>query len=202
VLRVDRWRELSAQRRALVLRAWLRSLAGRGPAETLVRRLLDELPQPGPARWPLDAGRELQRYRGRLSVHPVHPSTLAPAAPVQMTITEAGDHRVDAWGGTLRVTPVSQGGIALARLRCCELRPRQGGERFSAGPGRPARSLKKQFQAQGVGPCAREVPLLYCDGRLAFVPGLGIPADELAGDGVPQAALDWLADTAPIAAPQ
>jgi tRNA(Ile)-lysidine synthase len=199
-LHVERWMQLSPPRRSLVLRAWLRARTGQGPGEALVRRLMAELPRPGPARWPLGPQRTLQRYRGRLLVQPLQPARGGPT--VELAIAGPGDHWVSEWGGALRVTPVAEGGIALSRLRRCELRPRQGGERFKAGPGRPSRPLKHQFQAQAVGPWAREVPLLYCGGRLAFVPGLGIHGDEFAACGEPQAALEWLPHAMPFAAPQ
>jgi tRNA(Ile)-lysidine synthase len=200
-LRIDRWRDLSPARRALVLRAWLRAATGRSPGESLVRRLLDELDAPGPARWPLDPPHELRRYRGRLSAQPARPSDVPPPA-LALHIAGLGDHDVPAWRGTLRLTAVHAGGVALERLRRCELRPRQGGEQFRLAPDRPARQLKKQFQAASIGPWTRDGPLLYCDGRLVFVPGLGIHADELATAGEPQAMLEWLADEPGFAAPQ
>jgi tRNA(Ile)-lysidine synthase len=77
-------------------------------------------------------------------------------------------------------------------LHRCELRPRTGAEQYQTAPNRPARTLKKQFQAAGIAPWQRFAPLLYCDGRLAFVPGLGIDATARARPGEPQATLEWL----------
>ena len=55
-----------------------------------------------------------------------------------------------------------------------------------------ARSLKKQFQARSVPAWEREGPLLFmADGRLLFVPGLGIDAALQAAPGEPQLAIRW-----------
>jgi tRNA(Ile)-lysidine synthase len=56
------------------------------------------------------------------------------------------------------------------------LRQRPPAASFQAGPKRPARSLKKQFQQAGVPLWARSAPLVYLQGRLAYVPGLGFDA--------------------------
>src|SRR5262249_18312389 len=50
---VGRWRLLGAARRANALRAWLQRVLERGAPETLVQRLLDEVPHASHARWPL-----------------------------------------------------------------------------------------------------------------------------------------------------
>ena len=104
---------------------------------------------------------------------------------------EVGVGLVPAWGGCLQVEAVAHGGLALRRLRGCELRPRQGGERFQAAPGAPARSLKKQFQAAGVPDHDRHVPLLFDGDQLLFVPGLGIDARARAAADEPQVLLRW-----------
>jgi tRNA(Ile)-lysidine synthase len=113
---------------------------------------------------------------------------------VVIDITSCGTYALPAWGGRLRVEPVEEGGIAPARLRQCELRARRGGERFQAVPGGSARSLKKQFQTAGVPAWQRAAPLLHDrDGRLLWVPALGVDARALAPPGVAQWRLVWLA---------
>jgi len=68
----------------------------------------------------------------------------------------------------------------------------RGGERFQRAPGTPPRSLKKQFQAAGVPAWQRDAPLLFsADGRLLFVPGLGLDARAVAAPGEAQVALSW-----------
>jgi tRNA(Ile)-lysidine synthase len=91
---------------------------------------------------------------------------------------------------------VSHGGIAAPELRACELRSRQGGERFQRQPNAPPRSLKKQFQSAGVAAWEREAPLVYAGGELVYVAGLGIDARRTAAPGTPQLALRWLPDAA------
>lgn len=64
-LAVARWLALSPARRALLLRHWLAQRAGGAP-DTLVQRLLVELPRArGGSHWPAPAG-ALQLVRGRL----------------------------------------------------------------------------------------------------------------------------------------
>ncbi len=171
-LRLAPWRALSEARRGNVLRAWLRERLSRGAPQSLVARLLLELPGTGPAEWPCE-GATLRRYRGRLHVV----AALAPQDPP----------------GRLKSTPVAQGGVALAALRDAQWRARSGGERFQRAVGTPPRSLKKQFQAAGVPAWQRDAPLLFsADGRLLFVPGLGIDARALAAPGEAQCALAWV----------
>jgi tRNA(Ile)-lysidine synthase len=191
-LEIEAWQALSEARRQAVLRAWLRERGGRGAADTLVRRLMEELPRAGPACWPLHAGAQLRRYRGRLDVEPAGTRRGAPLPATALHVPGPGLYELPEWHGALRVTAAFEGGVALDLLHRCELRPRTGAEQFQAAPNRPARSLKKQFQAAGIAPWQRWAPLLYCDGRLVFVPGLGIDASALARTGQPQARLDWL----------
>ena len=172
-LRLAPWHALSDSRRRNALRAWLRDRLGRGAPETLVERLMQELPGTGPAQW-LCEGATLRRYRGRLE------AVMAPrAAPAD--------------SGALQSKPVKYGGVSLALLRDAQWRIRSGGERFQRAIGTPPRSLKKQFQAAAVPAWQRDAPLLFAaDGRLLFVPGLGIDARALAATGEAQCALTWV----------
>ena len=164
------WCALSEARRRNALRAWLREQLGFGAPQTLVQRLLQELPGTGPAQWACE-GVMLRRYRGKL---------------------EAQSQPAAAPNGALKSTPVNEGGVAVAVLRLAQWRARSGGERFQRAPGTPARSLKKQFQAAGLAAWQRDAPLLFsADGRLLFVPGLGIDARALAAPGEAQCALSW-----------
>jgi tRNA(Ile)-lysidine synthase len=190
-LRIDAWQALSPARRALALRAWLRKRTGRGAAETLVARLLDELPRRGPARWPAGEGVEVRRYRGRLDLAATAATPTA-SGVTALHVVRPGAYDVPSWHGTLHVMLVPHGGIALERLHGCELRARSGAETFQSAPNRPPRSLKKQFQAAAVAPWQRAAPLLYCDGALVYVPGLGIDARAAAREGQPRVALQWV----------
>jgi len=165
------WGALGEARRRNALRAWLGDRLPGGAPQSLLERLMQELPGRAPARWPCQ-GATLRRYRGRLEL------VASPVAPRP--------------GGELRSTPVDVGGIAVDVLRHAQWRARGGGERFQRAPGTPPRSLKKQFQAAGLAAWQRDAPLLFsADGRLLFVPGLGIDARALAAPGEPQCALSW-----------
>ncbi|HSW04548.1 tRNA lysidine(34) synthetase TilS [Aquabacterium sp.] len=194
-LQRPRWLLLSAARRANALRAWLAALTaqttheGRGAPEALVQRLLTEWPERANGRWPAGAGRELVSYRGvlRLAVE------LQPAGQAQrVDLSQAGRVSLPAWAGEYRVEPVDQGGVPPCALREAELRPRSGGEQFQRAPNTPPRSLKKQYQLAGVAADLRQGPLVWADGQLVYVPGLGIDARVVAPAGTPQLRLQWL----------
>ena len=93
--------------------------------------------------------------------------------------------------GTTAAASAGLLGLPLQALQRAELRPRVGGEHFQRHAAGPARSLKKQFQAQDVPAWARQGPLLYVNGQLVFVPGLGLDARVLAWPGRPRVTLRW-----------
>jgi tRNA(Ile)-lysidine synthase len=59
--------------------------------------------------------------------------------------------------------------------------------------GRPPRSLKKQYQAAGLPAWQREGPLVFSEGQLLFVPGLGLDARMIGAPGAGLARLHWQA---------
>lgn len=190
-LDVRGWSALSPARRVNVLRAWLKGAIGQAPDASLVRRLALELEGTGSAQWPTAGGR-LARYRGVLKF--LAESAGEPASPAEqvLSIKRAGDYKVPAWRGELRVERVKAGGVPISMLSAATLRARTGGEQFQSGPGRPPRSLKKQFQAAAMPAWERSGPLVYHGETLLFVPGLGIDARAIAPEGVPQATLTWI----------
>ncbi|GAP35672.1 tRNA lysidine(34) synthetase TilS [Piscinibacter sakaiensis] len=217
-LRLSAWAPLAPARRVAALRQWFRQAAGRpAPAsllQRLARELLDDAGRPGPGgrEWPAPGGR-CRQARDLLHWEAMAPAASGPA-PARarrasaasasaasgrcetLGIRRAGRYRPAGWSGTLLVRRVSGGGVPLARLAALALRARAGGETFQAGPGRPPRALKKQYQAAGVAAAARHGPLLWAGADLLFVPGLGLDARALAAPGEPQVALDWLPDEA------
>jgi tRNA(Ile)-lysidine synthase len=195
-LPVPGWRALPAPRRALALRQWL---AGQGPGaapQALVQRLLADLPQAANGCWPASQGWQCRLYRGRLSCEPTAQGGAAgPGQPLVLDLHQAGEQAVPAWGGVLCAQAVAQGGVAPALLRGCVLRARAPGDQFQRAPRTPPRALKKQFQAQGLPAWQRAAPVLaLADGRLAFVPGLGVDARLWAPPGTPQLGLAWRAE--------
>lgn len=193
-LEVAKWLQLSAERRANAMRAWL-TRHGTRPDDALVQRLLDQLPACTVARWPATDG-QLELYRGRLRFvadvgGPARPARDPRPQPLKLDLSRPGRIELPPWGGVLVVEPVAQGGLPAALLRAAECRPRIGGERFQLGAGRPPRALKKQYQALGVPASQRSGPLVYTAAGLAFVPGLGIDG-RVAGDGAgPALTLRW-----------
>ena len=193
------WARLSSARRANLLRAWLGPRTGDGLPETLVQRLLQELPQArSGSAWPWPAG-QLRLHAGLLQAmtDAVSPPDAAPAHGRFIDLSRAGRVAVPEWRGFFDVRVVETDGIAASQLHPCELRARRGGEHFQRAPGTPPRSLKKQYQLAGVPAWQRSGPLLYGPDGLLFVPGLGVDARRLAARGVPMLALRWCQDTPP-----
>ena len=195
-LDIARWRELSPARRSSALRAWLRERDGRAAPASLVERLMDELDRVGSGRWPSPQG-ELRLHRGLLR----HDATVrdaskrtTPTSSIAIDLSRVGSHRVDEWHGTLVVRRATTDGIAASLARVLELRPRRPGDRFQAGVGRPARSLKLQFQSAGVPAWKRSGPIVASAATLVHVPGLGLDARAVAMPGEPRVTIDWLAD--------
>lgn len=209
---------LSPARATNALRAWLHRVSGRAAPATLIRRLLDEAPAATVARWPLGApssmgDAELHLYRGRFFVQtrsktpPLAPAealpasliglgiAMSPSAPRErLDLARAGRHPIPSWGGAFDVEPVTTGGVALSALSNVELRRREGGEQFQSHPKGLARALKKCWQSAGIPAVQREGPLVYVDGRLLFVPGLGLDARWRSDAGEAQMTLRWVPD--------
>ncbi len=193
-LSISRWLALSPARRHTALRAWLEPQVPQGVPESLLERLNDELPAPGPASWPWGA-LCLRRYRGRLTATAAHTPGVPPVWPCDAALSRAGLYRVPGVAAAVRLRVVADDGLPRALLQGARWQARQGGERFQGQPGRPPRSLKKQFQAAGIPAWARDAPLLVAaDGMLLFVPGLGIDARALAAPGRARVGLEWLPD--------
>ena len=191
-LRIGGLFELSPARRVNALRAWLRQQSGAPAPASLIERLGHELQSSGTASWPM-TGATLHRRRGRLTFVAKASAALPEVRERETTLhlRRAGSYRLAGWGGVLRVTRVKHGGVPLAWLAQLELRERSGGEQFQAGLGRPARSLKKQFQAADLPAWQRHGPLIYSGGQLVFVPGLGIDARVIGLPGQAQVVLAW-----------
>lgn len=83
-------------------------------------------------------------------------------------------------GGVVEWRETVGEGLAAAALAggVCELRRRAGGERMRLRAGGPSRSLKNLLQEAGVPPWLRDnLPLLWVDGRLAWIAGVGVAAE-------------------------
>lgn len=189
-LRLAALHALSPARQHNAWRAWLHERTGQAPPASLMQRLARELDRASTGRWPLGAG-ELRLYRGRLDVVGAAVASSV-AREASLAVHAPGRYALPGWGGALVVERVEEGGVPLAMLGRLELRERAGAERFQAGPGRPPRSLKKQFQAAALPAWQRRGPLLWRGEELVFVPGLGLDARVLVWPGAPRVSLAWL----------
>ncbi len=189
-LDVAAWRCLSPARQGSALRRWvLRQSGGSAPA-SLVERLLVELDPRRSRRWPAPGG-QLYSYRGALRWRPGTALLSSPDA-VPLDAARPGVRVVSSWRGSLLVELVERGGCRLDVAAGLMVRRRAPTDRFQAGPARPARRLKLQYQAAGVGSADRDTPVFSSGDTLVYVPGLGIDARALAADGEPQVAFSWV----------
>lgn len=177
--RPERWgHSLSAQlpagwseaRRRNLLRHWIARIGlPVPPRDRMARILLEVLPARADATplvaWP---GGELRRYGGRL-----HAMAPLPAFDPTLQLQWDGSAPLHLPGvGVLSMSPPGA-------LGACEVSLRQGGERFKPYGRGHSQSLKKLLQETDTPPWWRDRwPLLYRDGALIAVPGLG-PAAEL-----------------------
>ena len=191
------WRALGEARALNVLRHWYQRGCGSVPSAQGAQRVWDEAGPSANARWE-EGGHVLRAWRGRLSLHPLG---ARPPVATEPCGSEGGRAaaaaRSDLPWSAVPSRPCSAGepGIPARRRRGARWVRRQGGEQFQSGPGRPPRSLKKQFQAAGVPPWQRSDWLLVdAAGAVLYVPGLGVDARAAdhheAGRRVPRAAPD------------
>ena len=80
----------------------------------------------------------------------------------------------------------------MLRSARCEVRLREGGERLRPRLGGPERSIKNLLQEAAIPPWRRRVlPLLWVDGHLAWVAGVGVDAAFHCPPGEPGMVPDW-----------
>lgn len=195
------WCAWSPAERRAALRHWYASVSGQSLSANWTVRLADELPrmlgsaakpQAASGVWPALG---LSLYRGQLRWTPPRVRAVMARSEARVAITlcidAPGEWPLPEWGGVLQVMACTEGGVVPGRLRAVSVAGRAGGERFQAGPGRPPRALKKQFQMLGVPAWERDGPLFWGGGELLFVPGLGLDARCLADEGMPQWSMRW-----------
>lgn len=205
-LDVLKWQALPPARQRNVLRAWLAQAIGGAVPETLVERLAIEVPGRATGQWQAPTA-TLRLYRGLLQASAKKRANAAAGTPARaravvakrlpqgVDLAAPGQVAVAGWEGHFEIEPVLQGGAVPALLQGAVLCERRGGERFRFSADAEARCLKKQFQARAVPAWQRHGPLIYsAQGRLVFVPGLGIEASAQASPGELQWGLAWCAD--------
>jgi tRNA(Ile)-lysidine synthase len=196
MLRIDRLVALPEARRTLVLREWLARAGLTAPPRARLREALRQAIEAGAdARLLIRIGdHELRRHRGLLCLNVPRRN-----APVLHAVQWQGEHElaVPSWGGTLVFTRTSDEGFDARWLGAepLELRPRTGGERFKPHPTRPSKRLKQIFQEAHVPEYERPaLPLVWRDGRLIYVAGVGPDARMLVAEGE-RVRIDWVGAT-------
>ncbi len=188
----DPWWQLPPARRRNALRAWLTEQCKSPPPQTLLDRVIGELPSAPAGSWPAPGGM-LRLHRGRLAF--LAADRLPPprhGAMHRLDMAHPGFYALPEWGGSFEVWPAHSGGVSRAHLMGLLACARQGGERFRARAGGPSRSLKQHFQATHTPAWRRQGPLLFSpQGSLVFVPGLGLDAAFQAPPGTAQLQLAW-----------
>jgi tRNA(Ile)-lysidine synthase len=99
-------------------------------------------------------------------------------------------------GGKLTFRQLQGAGLAtkldLSKLRVTN---RKGGERFKPNANKPTRTLKHLLQEANMPPWLREqLPLIYWQDTLAYVPGIGIAHELQAGADEAGLGIDWRPD--------
>jgi tRNA(Ile)-lysidine synthase len=195
MLRLDVLATLPDARQSWALRAWLASHRVEAPSRA---RLVEMLEQASAAR--SDArllvrlgDREVRRYRGLLLLKEGD----AGAGSAEAFRWSGEDEiALPGWGGVLRFTRHEGDGFDPAWLaaRPLEARPRAGGERFKPYAARPSRTLKRLYQDAGIPEFERaRLPLLWRDGELVYVAGLGADVRLTDRDGE-RIRIDWHPD--------
>ncbi|HYC37592.1 MAG TPA: tRNA lysidine(34) synthetase TilS [Usitatibacter sp.] len=172
-------RDLPEERRANALRTFLSRNAVAMPSEVRLTEMLRQFwGARDDARVRIDhAGVSLVRYKGEIHIE----RNLASGGPwrVDWTLESA----VDLGGerGVIEFEEVVGDGIRAEAVDGGEwyFAPRSGGESIRLGGAeRPTKSLKNLFQELEVPIWQREkLPLLFHDGRLVWVPGIGIASE-------------------------
>ncbi len=173
-----------------LLREYLEMHGLRAPTERRLAEMLRQVTGSGARTAIAHDGALLRLYRGVIRVE--QPAAGGGFAPVRWS----GQRKLDlpALGGELRLRSARGTGIDVARLEAGKVcvRLRSGGERLQPDPGRPRRTLKNLFQEAGVPPWQRDrLPLLFCDGDLVWVPGLGVDARYRAPAGARGFLAEW-----------
>jgi tRNA(Ile)-lysidine synthase len=189
-LRAADLRERSPALAKALLREYLEMQGLRAPAERRLAEMLRQLSGSGARTTIAHDGALLRLYRGAVRVE--QPAASGSFAPVRWS----GQHKLDlpALGGELRLRPARGAGVDVTKLEAGKVcvRLRSGGERLQPDPGKPRRTLKNLFQEAGVPPWRRDrLPLLFCDGDLVWVPGLGVDARYRAAAGARGLLPEW-----------
>jgi len=180
--------------RAKNLLRWTLAAAGvRGPdAGRLeeLRRQLAAARADGAVRIAVD-GAQVRRHRDGVWIVP---ERAAPPAGFRARWDGRRIWHLPELDGTLTFKRSTGSGVAARVLdgSLAEVRLRAGGERFQPDRRRPRRTLKALLRESGLPPWERErLPLLYSDGKLVAVPGIGVAAAAAAAAGERGWTVSW-----------
>ena len=167
-------RESSRPEALLLLHRWCRRVLGHAPSRDQLERGLDEVVNAHAEAHPcLKIGEfTLRRHRDQLYLIPLE-RPFDPEHVIEWPVPHGPLHLPD--GTLLTSESVMADGLAPQHLSAhWQIRFRQGGESIKLS-GRPRAPLKKVLHAFGVPPWERaSKPLLYIDGELAWVCGVGL----------------------------
>ncbi|MCU7960547.1 MAG: tRNA lysidine(34) synthetase TilS [gamma proteobacterium symbiont of Bathyaustriella thionipta] len=173
-LDISRLNALMPARRDSLLRFWLTKRGLPIPSEKVLRRVLQEACQARADATPLVAwpGAEARRHQNKLYLMPPLPAAWHESILWSQTEQLLTINRIV----TLRQTRVKGKGIALHHWDAAsriEVRFRQGGEICDL-PARGRRELKRLLHEADIAAWLRAyIPMIYLDGKLAWVAGIG-----------------------------
>ena len=199
--------ELSAERRANVLRTWLARNAVAMPSEARLAEMARQLWESrDDARVRVEhAGVAVVRHRGEAMIErglaAASPGSFAPSQGWQVPWRRESDLDLGQERGAIHFESATGEGIRaeLVSGDWC-FRSRSGGETLRLGADRPTRTLKNLLQERDVPVWQREnLPLLFHGDRLVWVPGVGIAADYACKAGEAGLSPSWrVAGKAPL----
>ena len=198
---------LSEARRANALRAFLARNAVAMPTEARLAEMSRQLFEArDDARVRIDhAGIAVVRHKDAVLIvrdlAPVAPGA-ARSEPWRVAWRRESELDLGEDRGSVRFDPVSGEGIAVDPAQSGEwyFAARSGGETIRLGLDRPTRTLKNLLQEREIPMWQREkLPLLFHDGRLVWIPGVGIAAEYACGAGQEGFQPSWrVAGKAPV----
>ena len=171
-LSISALRRLTPERRAMVLRLWMREFADVIPSNAQLRQVADVLAARPDGQPRVRVGDvEVCRYRDDLML--VRDADTLSEAPLHWSM----QHPLSL---AHRETPLTREeltamGLVVPDGVVVEVRYRKGGERIRLSGHAHSKSLKNLFQERAVPPWQRnKIPLIYLDGELAAVLGIGV----------------------------
>jgi tRNA(Ile)-lysidine synthase len=198
---LHRLKELPELLRNATLRAWCLKSGVAVPSELQLHEWWRQLSQSRSdaqisISWDRRKGGSFRCYRDRIYfVSKSQPFSPTHSGEVSMTWSGQAHWRPEGWDGYFSFQQHEGPGIpdSLLQRSILQARPRSGGEKFRAWPHQHHRSLKHWYQWAGVPAWERDqAPILYLEGQLLFVPGVGLAA-EFCTSGPQRWALEWVA---------